>query len=117
MKKLQDRRGAEYKQLEAFWRQKLREHGFVDIEDLRGNLKQHNRRTIGFENREIISDFFRRLDHYLTNHPEIPRLHRLILSMWSEGARVGEICTKSKRCNSSVRTIIRHYRLLLLAMH
>ena len=104
------------RELATHWRAKLERAGFDDIEDAKGNLRQHDRRTIGFENRELISEFFRKLDHYLTDHPEVPRLHRLILSMWSDGADMREICKKSKRCNSWVRTIIRRYRNMLLGM-
>mgnify|MGYP001557457359 CR=1 FL=1 len=107
----------EYRTLRKIWNEKLRAVGFKDIEDCRGNLKQHDRRTIGFEHRELISDFFRRVDHYLTAHPEIPSLHRRILSLWSDGVKIKDICKKTRRCSAWVREIIRRYRRLLLGMH
>jgi len=53
------------------WRAKLKESGFEDIECSRGHLKQHDRRTIAFQNRDTIAAFFSRLGEYLNEKKEV----------------------------------------------
>lgn len=102
----------EFKALDAEWKAKLEEEGFQDLEK-RKDFSQWNRRTIAYQNSETIRDFFIRLDHFLTEHPEIPDLHRKILSLYSEGRIVRHICRLVGRSYTTVRNIIRKYKAML----
>lgn len=102
--------------IQAEWYEKLADEGFVDIEDKKGNLKQYDRRTIAFENREIICEFFVRLDHYLTQNPNIPEPEKSILILYSEGLYATQIQRKLKVDQWSVKRVIRNYKQIILSI-
>ena len=102
----------EFRRLQKEWKEKLAQSEFQDIE--KGDrLKDFDRRTISFENREAIHDFFRRLDTFLTVNEQIPDLHRTILSLYSEGRIIRDICRAVGRGRTTVKGIISHYRKVL----
>jgi DNA-binding CsgD family transcriptional regulator len=100
--------------LQDEWYAKLEESGFRDIEDARGNLKQYDRRTIAFDNRDGILSFFRQLDHFLTAHPDVPDQERQILELYSEGKYRTQICQILRLDDWSVLKVIRKYRKQLI---
>jgi hypothetical protein len=100
----------EFLSLQKEWREKLSRGGFADIEDPKGHLKTPDRRTIGFQNRDRIRDFFMDLDHYLTEHPEIPAEHRSVLEMYSEGFYLVHISKECKMSLTKVKVIISTYK-------
>ncbi len=95
------------------WTKKLAESGFQDIEDKKGNLKQPDRRSIAFDNRDLIRDFFIRLDHFLTENKDIPILHWQVLTLYSEGLYIPKICNLVGKGRTFVCKVILYYRNLL----
>lgn len=96
---------------------KLSQSGFKDHEDNKERLKQYDRRTIAFDNRERIKEFFLDLDAYLTNTPDLPLEHVYILELFSRGMRVkgpGGIVEQTGKPSSSIRKIIAHYKKIVL---
>jgi hypothetical protein len=82
-------RSAQFKALKSEWDRKLADSGFQDIESTHGSLKTQDRRTISWEHRELIADFFTALGHYLHNHAQIMQPHeRMVLELYVTGARV-----------------------------
>lgn len=107
----------DFKALNAEWQTKLQDAGFQDHEDKKERLKQYDRRTIAFENRERIKEFFLELDSYITNTPDIPLEHKYILELFSCGVHVqGEqgIAKRANRSRDWVHKVISHYKKLLL---
>ncbi len=100
----------EFRQLQTEWKAKLAQEGFKDAEYPSGKLRDHDRRTIAFENRERIADFFRQLDDFITHSQVLSDHERTILSFYSDGKRVREICKLVDRSYTHVRNIIRKYR-------
>lgn len=100
--------------LKHLWYKKLKESGFKDVEDHKENLKQYDRRTINFENRHAIHEFFRKLDHYLTDHPEVSESERLVLIMYSEGCYLINIARHLKIDLKFVKKVIEKYKKIVL---
>jgi len=96
---------SDYESQRKKWYKKLEKSGFEDIEDKSGNLKQYDRRTIAFDNREKIQAFFLKLDSYLTNTKDIPPKHRKVLELYSAGVHVKGKHGIAKRTRVPVRTI------------
>jgi hypothetical protein len=105
---------------EAFkqsWYRKVEKSGFDDIEDAKGELRQHNRRTIAFDNRDAIRDFFLKLDTFLVKTSDIPPLHRKILNLYTQGIAVDGpqgIAKQCRRHERVVRGIIAKYKAIIL---
>lgn len=108
--------GNEFKALALEWRKKLEESGFQDCESKKEDLNRHNRRTIAFDNRDSIRDFFISLDHFLTN-TQIPIRDRQVLELYSQGIKVKGVHGIVQRIGwsqSTVRRTIQKYKLILL---
>jgi hypothetical protein len=104
----------DYQQLRKLWYQKLKESGFVDIEDTKGNLKDTWTRGLGFKNQRKICEFFLKLDHYL-NQNEIPLSHKQILSLYSQGIYITEIQKRLKlEKRYQVKKILKQYKTIIL---
>jgi hypothetical protein len=106
----------EFKALEKEWRQKLKEAGFEDIESPKGHLKQHNIRTISFENRDSLQDFFTSLGHYLATHT-IPMRDRHILELYAQGVYVkgdNGIAEMSGLGRTTIYNIIKSYKNIII---
>ena len=89
---------------------------FHDIEDSSGNLEQYDRRTMAFENKDRILDFFLTLDSYLTNTADVPPKERKILELYSQGVWVKGKNGIAKQCRVHFNTVyycIRKYKKLL----
>ena len=102
----------QFLRLKEEWYEKLRASGFKDIETPSGLLKQQDRRTKAFDNRDMIQEFFINLEHYANTTPGIPKLHRRILKFYASGVYVKEIAKRVKLCRWSVHHIIRQYKRL-----
>lgn len=106
-----------FKALKAHWDAKLKKDGFVDIEDAHGRLKQHNTRTIAFDFRDDIRDYFIALDHYITAHEStIPALELRILRLHSAGVHRIQIQKAVGIGETKVKKILRHYREIVLGI-
>ncbi len=101
------------KTIQEEWYEKLTQAGFKDIEDKKGNLKTYDRRTIAFDNRAAICEFFTQLTHYLTNHPEIEEPEKSILILYSEGFYVTQIQKALRIDQWSVKRVIKRYKTLI----
>jgi hypothetical protein len=111
-------KSAHFQELQDKWYDKLKTNGFKDIETKGERLIEPDRRTIAFENRDEIAEFFRRLDHYLSNN-SLPKRERRILELYSQGIKVKSIHTVAitNKVNLSDRTVRRiitkHKRIIL----
>lgn len=103
-----------FRALQREWRKHLAESKFDDIEDEKENLRSHDRRTQAFDNREAIADFFRALDHYLTEHPEVPTGHRSILELYSRGLHQIDIAKRLAISRRTVYTVVYSYSQLIV---
>jgi DNA-binding NarL/FixJ family response regulator len=106
------------RELKKKWELKLKESGFKDIETSLGRLKQPNTRTIAFENRDLILDFFLKLDHYLSsdNSRRIPDRDRLILELFSQGKKLRDIAQQIQASESTVRNTVRVYKTVIISL-
>jgi hypothetical protein len=106
----------EFKDLQKEWYDKLKPD-FKDIEDSKGNLKQHDRRTIAFDNRDKLQDFFNKLDTYLTQNDDIPDKDREILELYTQGIHIKGpqgIIELTGWSDATIRKLIRRYKSMLL---
>lgn len=76
--------------LKQMWYQRLKDEGFQDIECNDGSLKTYDRRTIAFDNRNAIMEFFLELDHYLAV-TKLNDLDSQILNLYSQGMFITDI--------------------------
>ncbi len=106
-------RSQKFKELQSQWYKKLDEVGFNDIENKKEKLKEYDRRTIAFDNRDVIRDAFIRLDHFITNSSNIPQLHRQILELYSDGKYLGEIAQQVNCSRSKIKLVVYHYKKLI----
>lgn len=104
---------ADFKKLKHEWYRKLKDHGFKDIEDKRGNLFVHNTRTISWKNQERIKNFYLKLDSYISNST-LPESHKQVLEMWSTGIYLVDIAKNVNKSLSYVKGIAYLYRNLVL---
>lgn len=95
------------------WREILKEDGFKDIEDDKGRLKNPDRRSIGFQNRDEISNFYSHLGLFLGESKRLPRRDRKILELYALGTWITEIARKLQVSRTTVTETIRKYRRLL----
>lgn len=107
----------EFKSLRGEWYKKLEESDFKSIEDNNGRLWQPNLRTITFDNRGRILDFFLKLDSFLTNSEGLPSKHRRILELYSQGVKIKGAKGIIERVGMSdkyIRNVINYYKRLLI---
>ncbi len=105
----------EFKKLNEDWRRKLAKSGFEDQEDSKENLQEYDRRTIAFDNAEKIEQFFRKLDAYLSDNPNLPRAHRKILQLYSNGEKAIHIGKKLRVTDRWVRKVVSAYKKKILS--
>lgn len=103
-----------YSKLKTEWEAKLKASGFEDIEKPTGALKTYDRRTLAWENKELILEFFLKLDQYLTKNGNIDQLDRQTLELYSAGKRIKHITEVTHRSDAWVRSTIRKYKRMIL---
>lgn len=106
-------RTKEFRRLNSEWRERLAKEGFVDQENEKEELKTHDRRTVRFDDREELRDYFMRLDHFLTNVHAFNRTHQRVLKDYSEGKPGEEIAKAAQISKRSMWKIIAWYKRLL----
>jgi DNA-binding NarL/FixJ family response regulator len=102
----------EFKNLQSKWYAKLAKEGFKDQEDAKENLIQQDRRTIAFDNRDMLRDFFLSLSAYLV-HNRVPTRDRKILELFSQGIHIkgkNGIVEKTGWSDKTVRNVIKSYK-------
>lgn len=102
--------------LQQLWQQKLKDSGFEDIEDSKGRLKQYDRRTQAFDNRDMVLEFYSRLDEFLNTCQTLDATHRRILELYSDGVHNTVIQTQIGLSRARIQQILRMYRLKIMGM-
>lgn len=100
---------AHLKRLQAEWYQKLKDLGFRDIEDGRGNLKQYDRRTVAWLAKEQVEEFYNRLGEYIHSHEGLSPMHEHILTRYAEGVHINKIAKEIRRCRRTVWVILKQH--------
>lgn len=98
--------------LKRIWYQKLKDSGFEDIETISGVLKTYDRRTIAFENREVILAFHLDLVTYL-NEATLSDRERKVLELFSDGKYLCEIANDCSITRQWVSKIINKHKTIL----
>lgn len=106
-----------FKQLKLEWYSKLKDNGFKDLEDSKGNLYQPNLRTITWQNKERILEFFLSVGSYLNSDTYIRGKDRVILVLWSNGRKLTEISSITGVSYSQIRVIINKHKKVILSKH
>lgn len=106
-------RHPKFRELQSRWYDKLKESGFNDIENKKEKLKEYDRRTIAFDNRDAIRDFFIRLDHFITKSHTLPPPHKKILELYSNGLYLSEIAQQMNCSRSKIKLVVYHYKKLI----
>ncbi len=106
-----------FKELQKEWENKLRESGFVDVEDDRGKLRQNASNSYRTTNHTLINAklrYYELLGHW--NHEKDFRDHveRLVMERRANGVMIKDICKElegmGERCHrETVRWIIQFY--------
>jgi hypothetical protein len=102
-----------FKRLNSLWLRKLARSGFIDIETASGALKNYDRRTIAWENRQRIETFFRALDSFLIE-AKLPAKDKKILELYSQGIRIAEISVRSGMNRFAIHKLIQQYKRQVL---
>jgi len=104
----------EFKILNRKWREILENSGFQDHENYKNRLKYPDVRTIGFENRDLISSFYSCLGEFLGGEDPIPLRDRDILERYHKGEWIVKIAARLDLSPSTVRAIILKYKKQLM---
>jgi hypothetical protein len=107
----------DFKALKSDWDRRLSQSGFKDAEKPSGELRSPDLRTIAWQNRDAIRDFFLALDTYLSTNPDMTPAHRVILEAYSQGTHVKDIVKTSGLSHTTVFSIIRRYKTLILGTY
>lgn len=103
-----------FKRLNKAWREKLKESGFEDEEDEKGNLKSKDSRTALFKSRECTEEFYTCLAYYLNHSTNISDRDRQILNLYADGLMIKEIVYALGWSDRTVRNIISHHKVIFL---
>lgn len=108
-------RSKEFKKLQSEWYKKLADTGFDDIEYANGQLYQPNLRTLAWENRDAIQEFFDHVLSYLNDSTtQLTPTETTILNMWAFGHYLTEISAKIDMDYQKVaQTVYRHKKIVL----
>lgn len=105
-----------FKEEKKKWDKILKDSGFEDQELPSGELRSHDTRSLAFENRDMIRDFFLKLDSYLSKATDLKPLYRQILELYSKGTYINDIVKEVGRSRKTVSEIIRRYKKLILSL-
>jgi|WetSurMetagenome_2_1015567.scaffolds.fasta_scaffold531939_1 hypothetical protein len=106
----------DFTKLHKEWMQRLKSHGFKDIEYSDGTIKDSGRKSLKIQDIQSTQDFFLLLDHLITNWPEMPEKEKQCLSMYSSGITRKNISIQLKISQRSVDYKITHYSNLIKAI-
>ena len=107
----------DFRELERIWRRKLKQDKFQDIEDRKERLIEKNKRTIAYENQELIRDYFLDLDHFMTHFPEMPKFERQVMELYCRGIYICDIAKQTRVKRLKVFRIVRRYKDLIIAIN
>jgi hypothetical protein len=97
----------EFKALLEEWNTKLKESGFVDVEDSNNYLIKRETRISNVTSLDLTAQFYNLLDEYLANSTSITPRDRKILTLYSGGAHVCGFMGISDQVKMSPRMV--HY--------
>lgn len=106
------RKTLEFLSLQTEWYTKLKELGFEDIEHSRWSLLQrkYDPRSGRYQNRDRLEDFYMDLDAYLDEADSLTDRDWLILTLYSEGKYVVDICKTMRVSHVTIHKVIRRYK-------
>lgn len=105
-----------FKRLQQTWYQKLKKSGFEDLEDKNENLKSPDIRTQNYEDREQLLQFHSVIDKIILEYP-LPKLHKQVLELYSNGERLTTIAIKVKRSYPRIKQIVYLYKSAVKTIH
>jgi hypothetical protein len=108
-----------FKELNAIWKEKLKESGFEDIENEHGQITEFNPRSNAFKMRNATEEFYNLLRTYL-NTAVIPNRDRAILELYLEGFPVQgakSIMSETGWSRRTVHYVISHHKVIFLKRH
>lgn len=103
-----------FKKLKSEWYSKLKENGFNDLEDSKGNLTKKETRTIAWKNREMIRDFYLNVGKYLNSEADISSRDRLILYLWTNGRYQSDISNILGVSHHIIQKVVRKHTKIVL---
>ena len=98
------------RKLKQLWYQRLKDEGFIDIETDGGALKSYDRRTIAFDHRQRILEFYLELDRYIAD-AKMDQLDRTVLMALSDGFHVTEIARMLGFSRQWITKIIKKHKI------
>ena len=104
----------EFKILHNEWRNHLEASGFEDIEKPKGSLKEYDRRTQNFDDKEQLLSFYLAIDSYLNTNPSIPPKHKELLELYTSGMYLTYISLKVGITYRTCWNWLRKYKRLFL---
>lgn len=105
---------SQFVQLQSEWDEKLRQSGFVDIEDDYGMLRTPDSRTVSFKNREKIRDFFAEVGHFVSHNVDLPEREKRVLTLYAEGVYLVKIAEEIRMSLNTVKNIIYKYKRIIM---
>ena len=94
--------------LQNHWEEVLQKEGL--------SLKQKNNRTIRFQNKDSIRDFFLTLDCLITHNPIMDRFEKKVLLKYSSGMSVVQITKELRVSRGKINRVIQRYKGIVIAI-
>jgi len=107
----------DFKALNKLWRVRLKESGFTDLEDEKGNLAVKDSRTQAFATPGATITFFALLTEYLNASKTISPRDRIILELYSNGVYItgkNGIVEQTGWSDRTIRNIITKHKAIFL---
>ena len=107
----------DFKKLNRVWRERLKDSGFIDLEDEKGNLFAKDHRTLAFTDPSATITFFSLLNEYLHASSNISDRDRIILELYSNGIYItgkNGIVEQTGWSDRTVRNVIAKHKKVFL---
>lgn len=107
----------DFKALNKHWRKLLRDSGFVDLEDEKGNLSQKDARTLAFADPGATITYYALLTEYLNASNSISDRDKLILELYSNGIYItgkNGIVERTGWSDRTIRNVITKHKKVFL---
>jgi hypothetical protein len=100
----------EFQKLNDEWKARLKDDGFVDLEDQWGFIKWDGCEKESLKYWERVRDFYMKMGFWVTNQKKLPRKHRKVLTLLCDGKSPREIGESLKMPRVTVNKIFQRYR-------
>jgi DNA-binding NarL/FixJ family response regulator len=111
------------KKLQDIWNKKLKNSGFVDIEDALGRLKEHST-SITLLSRgwnpvkvETQTRYFQLVGNFLNDNKDFTDIQRIIWEMHGQGLTLRQIAKNINWSKSGVHIIVSKFRKKMLKLY